>query len=52
MTDSPGEVLAVARDDGHRFSKPAVVVASGVVRPGDGIRVILPQGRHEPLRAV
>ena len=30
----------------------SIVVSGGVVRPGDGIRIILPQGSHEPLRAV
>ncbi|WP_043607068.1 MOSC domain-containing protein [Cellulomonas carbonis] len=30
----------------------AVVVAGGVVRPGDGIAVELPDGQHEPLRPV
>lgn len=30
----------------------SIVVAGGEVRPGDGIRVILPQGPHEPLQAV
>lgn len=30
----------------------SVVVQGGVVRPGDGIRVIPPAGAHEPLRAV
>ena len=30
----------------------SIVVAGGVVRPGDGIRVILPTHRHEPLQAV
>jgi hypothetical protein len=30
----------------------SIVLASGVVRPGDGIRVIPPAGPHEPLQAV
>lgn len=30
----------------------SVVLAGGVVRAGDGIRVILPAGAHEPLQAV
>jgi MOSC domain-containing protein YiiM len=30
----------------------SIVIAGGVVRPGDGIRVILPAHRHEPLQAV
>jgi MOSC domain-containing protein YiiM len=30
----------------------SIVVAGGVVRPDDGIRVILPSGEHRPLQAV
>ena len=30
----------------------AIVLAGGVVRPGDGIRVILPAGAHRPLEVV
>lgn len=30
----------------------SVVLTGGVVRPGDGIRVIPPAGAHEPLQAV
>jgi MOSC domain-containing protein YiiM len=30
----------------------SIVLAGGVVRPGDGIRVIPPTGAHEPLQAV
>ena len=30
----------------------SVVLAGGEIRPGDGIRVILPSGPHEPLRPV
>lgn len=30
----------------------SVVLQGGVVRPGDGIRIIPPAGRHEPLQAV
>jgi MOSC domain-containing protein YiiM len=30
----------------------SVVLEGGVVRPGDGIRVIPPAGRHEPLQPV
>ena len=30
----------------------SIVVTGGVVRPGDGIRVVLPEGAHEALQAV
>jgi MOSC domain-containing protein YiiM len=30
----------------------SVVLEGGVVRPGDGIRVIPPAGPHEPLQPV
>ncbi len=30
----------------------SVVLQGGAVRPGDGIRIIPPAGRHEPLQAV
>lgn len=47
--------LVYVDDDGETVRLAGVmsiVVAGGVVRPGDGIRVILPVGRHEPLQAV
>jgi MOSC domain-containing protein YiiM len=47
--------LVYVDDDGETVRLAGVmsiVVAGGVVRPGDGIRVILPAGRHEPLQAV
>lgn len=36
----------------RRAGVMSVVVAGGEVRPGDGIRVILPAGAPQPLRAV
>jgi MOSC domain-containing protein YiiM len=30
----------------------SVVIAGGVVRPGDSIRAELPEGEHEPLQPV
>lgn len=43
--DAAGETVRLA-------GVMSIVVAGGVVRPGDGIRVIPPAGPHEPLRAV
>lgn len=53
----PGLMAAVLGRDarGRRVSKSGImgiVVEGGAVRPGDPIRVELPPGPHQPLRAV
>jgi hypothetical protein len=47
--------LVYVDDDGETVRLTgvmSVVVSGGVVRPGDGIRVILPSGAHERLPVV
>lgn len=53
----PGLMQAVLDydSDGQLIRKAgvmAIVIAGGVVRPGDSIRVALPEGPHQPLAAV
>ena len=53
----PGLMAATLdRDaDGNLIRKAgimAVVIAGGVVRPGDGIAIVLPPGSHQPLTPV
>ena len=52
----PPSVVAVARDDAHRFSKPLRdeirLIEGGVVRAGDPNAVVLPAEPHEPLSVV
>lgn len=54
---SPGlmKELVYVDDDGETVRLTGVmsiVVTGGVVRPGDGIRVLPPNGVHEPLQVV
>lgn len=55
LSDGLMKELVYVDDDGETVRLAgvmSVVLQGGVVRPGDGIRVIAPAGPHEPLQAV
>ena len=55
LSDGLMKELVYVDDDGATVRLAGVmsiVLTGGVVRPGDGIRVVPPAGAHEPLQAV